>query len=234
MDSSPPYEPTSPSPHTTQQQQVPLLQRTLHNSPQGRYVRRHLERAPEPTHPDQTHPQAPATPIEVCETDAKFYNIPEGPIILALYAGKDDASSLEAAVQQEALWMTKYIYAIDVQRDAKAHDMLHRKLYGRLYYKALRSEERSSASSEDRTAAPGASSYTSPTCRANRDDRSEDARRIPPGGVLHKLTQVEWTKVDNDGLLLLRQIAIYEAAATAYPDSFFLLEHPADPADHST
>ena len=236
--SSPSYEPTSPSPATPpQQRHIPLLQRTTHDSPEGRYFRRHLQRAPEPytllKHiPTRLQRRLEPPPVEVCEADAKFYNIPDGPIILALYAGKDDASALEAAIQQEAPWLTSHVHAIDVERDPKAHDMLDDKLYGLLYYKALRGEILGVVGG--------------PNCRTwsillhKPDLRGQPGRPLrgrtedTTWGTIHKLTPAEWTKVDDDSTLLLRQMAIYEAASTAYPDAFFLLEHPADPANHSS
>ena len=51
---------------------------------------------------------------------------------------------------------------------------------------------------------------------------------------LPNLTREEQRKTDDDSTLLLRQLALYEAAHQAVPDCKFLLEHPADPRHYSS
>ncbi len=52
-------------------------------------------------------------------------------------------------------------------------------------------------------------------------------------GLPH-LTPEESAKTDDDSMLLLRILALYEAAKATVPDCHFLLEHPADPNHHSS
>ena len=44
----------------------------------------------------------------------------------------------------------------------------------------------------------------------------------------------EATETYDDSVLLRRMLALYEAAKSTVPDCRFLLEHPADPKDHSS
>ena len=69
-------------------------------------------------------------------TKAADHGIPDGPIILCLYAGPDGHDAIDWAIQLEAPWLTPYKVAIDTVRDAQRHDVLSYDLYGHLAEKS--------------------------------------------------------------------------------------------------
>ena len=73
---------------------------------------------------------------ETLTTEPSDYGLPEGPIVLLLYAGPDNHTSLEMEIQRSTPWMTPYIVSLDILRDKQRHDMLHGQLYTHLCNKA--------------------------------------------------------------------------------------------------
>ncbi len=70
-------------------------------------------------------PRAPLTTLA-------DHGLPEGPIILCLYAGPDGHDAIDWAIQLEAPWLTHYVVAIDTRRNPRRHDVLSDDLYGHL------------------------------------------------------------------------------------------------------
>ena len=60
---------------------------------------------------------------------SREFPLPSTPVILILYAGKDDALSLESALHSLAPWMSSHVLAIDVLRGL---DMLTEEPYNSL------------------------------------------------------------------------------------------------------
>ena len=168
----------------------------------------------------------PATPSD----SPSVYVIPEGPIILALYAGPDTHDALDVAIQAKAPWLSPYVLSVDVLRDPKRHNMLQDGLYAHLLEKARNG---------DVIAIVGG-----PNCRTwsillhkplpdGTPGHPLRGRDEPHCWGMHDLTREEATKVDDDSILALRMMALYSAARDNGHDPAFALEHPADPAEHS-
>ena len=144
----------------------------------------------------------------------KDYGIPEGQILLILYAGKDDSTSLEAAIQNAAPWLSPNVFAVDKCRDIN-HDMLALGMYSHLYWKAMEG---------DILAIIGG-----PPRETWQHDPNNIMRGTEYGQVWGRkgLDGKQWEQVDDESTLVLRQMAIYEAAVQGNPDCKFLMEHPA-------
>ena len=150
-------------------------------------------------------------------------------IILVLYAGKADNSSLAAAIQQTAPWLTPYVVEIEIMRD-EHHDMLAMEPYSSLL----------TAATEGRILAviggPNCRTWTVLRHRPKPGGgRPIRGRSEPECWGLPTNTASEQSKVDDDTTLLTRQLHIYQvAAASSLHTVYFFLEHPADPAHSST
>ena len=180
--------------------------------------------------PSRLQERLAPTPISRLKTTPEDHGIPKGPIVLLLYAGKDDSTSLEAAIQNIAPWMAPIVYAIGTLRDKTRHDMLA-DVYSHLYWKALRGEI---------LAIIGGPNCRTWSVKLTWPDRNGNPGRPMRGrteqdtwGLPH-LTAAEQAKTDDDSVLLLRMLALYEAASSTVPDCKFLLEHPADPNYYSS
>ena len=66
--------------------------------------------------------------------------LPEGPIILHLYAGPDTPSALDYTMQTTAPWISPFLVSIDILRDPKRHNMLNDEPYRQILRKAARGE----------------------------------------------------------------------------------------------
>ena len=170
------------------------------------------------------------TPKSQLPTTPEEHGIPKGPIILILYAGKDDNTSFETALQNVAPWMTPIIYAVDTLRDKARHDILSH-LYSHLYWKALQGEILAIIGGPNcRT---WSVMLTFPDKQGNPGRPMRGRNEQDTWGLPH-LNKHEVEKTDNDSMLLLRMLALYEAAHSTVPDCKFLLEHPADPNYHGS
>jgi hypothetical protein len=144
-------------------------------------------------------------------------------IILVLYAGKDDNSCLAAAIQEVAPHLSPFVYEVDIKRDPANQDMTKDEPFASL----------AAAARQGRILAITGG----PNCRTF----SVLLHRPKPGGGrplrgrsqeqfwgLPDLTQAEQQKLEDDNLMICRQLALFEMAPVPKPG--FLLEHPADPA----
>ena len=150
------------------------------------------------------------------------YGIPDGQILLILYAGKDDSTSLEAAIQNTAPWLSPHVYAIDKCRDAN-HDMLALGMYSHLYWKATEG---------DILAVIGGPPRSTWQCTGENKMRGTEYGTV---WGCKGLDSKQWEQVDDESTLVLRQMSLYEAAVQGNPDCKFLMEHPAgNPATDDT
>ena len=181
---------------------------------------------------NKTLPRRLAERLVPCQptTKAADHGIPDGPIILCLYAGPDGHDAIDWAIQLEAPWLTPYVVAIDTVRDAQRHDVLSDDLYGHLAEKARQG---------DILALTGG-----PQCRTwtillhcplphGRPGHPLRGREEPDCWGLPDLTADEQAKVDDDSVLALRMMELYSMARDHGHDPAFLMEHPEDPAVHS-
>ena len=159
------------------------------------------------------------------------HGIPEGPILLCLYAGPDGHEAIDWAIQMEAPWLTPYVVALDTRRDPQRHDMLSENLYGHLAEKSRQG---------DLLAIGGGPECKTWSIKLHKPlpDGSPGhplrGRQEPHCWGLPDLTPAEQAKVDNDSILALRMLELYSIARTHGHDPAFLMEHPEDPAVHST
>ncbi len=155
------------------------------------------------------------TPVPKSElmSTRKEYGIPDGQIILILYAGKDDSTSLEAAIQNTSPWLSPHVFAVDKCRDIN-HDMLALGMYSHLYWKALEG---------DILAVIGG-----PPRQTWSHKNTDPMRGTEYGAVwgCKGLDGKQWEQVDDESTLVLRQMCIFEAATQGNPDCKFLMEHP--------
>ena len=158
------------------------------------------------------------------------HGVPQGPIVLLLYAGPDNHASLETSIQKIAPWLTPYVLAMDICRD-KRHDMLDANLYMHLLHKATQGDILGV------TGGPNCRTWSVLTHRPQWDGshgRPLRSRHEPHCWGKEDLTAEELQKVDDDSLLALRMMTIYDAARDAGHDPLFFLEHPADPETHGS
>ena len=168
-------------------------------------------------------PRAPLTTLA-------DHGLPEGPIILCLYAGPDGHDAIDWAIQLEAPWLTPYVVALDTRRDAKRHDMLSDDLYGHLAEKSRQGDMLAL------TGGPECKTW-SIKLHAPLPDGTPGhplrGRLEPDCWGLPDLTEAQQAKVDDDSVLALRMLELYAIAKVHGHDPAFLLEHPEDPAIHS-
>ncbi len=151
------------------------------------------------------------------ETTEDDFRLPEGYIILILYAGTDDQTTTAAAIQQEAPWLSQYVVEIDKSRDQQRQDMLKAQPYKQLHQ----------AAQQGRILAvlggPGHETFTNkpPTRGGHRDtmwglsanDKSDQAA------------------ADRENIQLLRMMELANIARFYNTTTILiLLAHPADPA----
>ena len=164
------------------------------------------------------------------DTSPKDHGIPAGPIILILYAGPDTHDALDISMQLEAPWITPYILSIDILRDAKRHDMMDDNLYTHLLRKGQQGEILAIVGG------PNCRTWSILLHKPNPDNSPGHplrGRHEPDCWGMHDLTTEEAHKTDMDSILLLRMLMIYDSAVARGHDPAFLLEHPADPCQHS-
>ena len=167
---------------------------------------------------------------ETLTTEPSDYGLPEGPIVLLLYAGPDNHTSLEMEIQRSTPWMTPYIVSLDILRDKQRHDMLHGQLYTHLCNKATKGNILAI------TGGPNCRTWSILLHKPQQDGTPGHplrGRHEPHCWGFSDLTTKNREKTDDDSILLLRMLIIYDISRGAGYDPAFLLEHPADPADHS-
>ena len=158
------------------------------------------------------------------------------PVILLLYAGKDDAGSLDACLHAHHAWISPFIRAIDTRRDPgpMGQDMLAPEPYNTLCTMAAR------GLIPIVTGGPNCRTWSilrwfpKPGAPKPVRGRSEEQVWGLPG-----LTPRDQEDVDDDSTLLLRQMYLtslaYQGVASQTiphcPGSF--LEHPSDPKETS-
>ena len=147
-------------------------------------------------------PRAPATRPE-------DHGIPEGPIILCLYAGPDGHEAIDWAIQLVAPWLTPFVLALDTLRDATRHNMLSDDLYAHLAAKARHGEI--------------LAILGGPNCRTwsillhkplpnGTPGHPLRGREEPACWGLGDLTPEERLKTDDDSILALRLLELYAIA----------------------
>lgn len=149
------------------------------------------------------------------------FPLPKPPVIIILYAGPDDATSLESAIHSVAPWLTEHVIAVELLRGV---DMLAEEPYSTLCTACI----------EGKVAAV----IGGPNCRT-----WSIRRHIPkPNGgspVRGRLWPTCWgldnlepqaqRKVDGDNTLLCRQITLMHLAYFYEQRTCLFLEHPEDP-----
>ena len=153
-----------------------------------------------------------------------------GPIIVLLYADKEDPTSLDSCLHANYPHLSSMVVAVDILRSGPKgdHDMLQPKLYGALC----------TAAKQGRVVFIGGG----PNCRT-----WSILRHIPKPGAptpetvwgLPHLDQAAQTQLDDDSILILRQIYITSLArasraAVSLPGPRSFLEHPEDPVVSSS
>ena len=134
---------------------------------------------------------------------------PSGPIIVLLYAGKEDLTSLDSCLHANYPHLSSMVVAVDILRSGPKgdHDMLQPKLYGALC----------TAAEQGRVVFIGGG----PNCRT-----WSILRHIPKPGAptpvrgrtpetlwgLPHLDQAAQTQLDDDSILILRQMYITSLA----------------------
>ena len=159
-----------------------------------------------------------------------------GPIIVLLYAGKEDPTSLDSCLHANYPHLSSMVVAVDILRSGPKgnHDMLQPELYGALC----------TAAKQGRVVFIGGG----PNCRT-----WSILRHIPKPGAptpvrgrtpetlwgLPHLDQAAQTQLDDDSILILRQMYITSLArasraAVSLPGPRSFLEHPEDPVVSSS
>ena len=154
---------------------------------------------------------------------------------LLLYAGKDDETSLDSCIRHLFPSLTPTIVALDIRRDGKEveHDLLRDQPYYDLCRRAL--------------AGHIVGTGGGPNCRTWSILRwipkpgappPVRGRREPHCWGLDSLKASDQQLVDDDSILLLRQMVITHLAALGrrhrgLPDPWNFLEHPVDPKHNS-
>ena len=157
-------------------------------------------------------------------------------VILCLYAGLDDDTSTKSAFLQRFPFLVPHVLELDIDRKLPYHDVLEDRNFQELLLLAAEGKIRGILGG--------------PNCRTwsilRHFFRLNPKTGKPMPGVVRGRSQAEvWGKdgithaqqldVDNDSLLLLRMLLLFNVACEfGKSEPFFLLEHPADPAESST
>ena len=155
------------------------------------------------------------------------FSLPKQPFILVLYAGIDDATSLEAALHSVDPTLTKQVVAFDIKR-SKSHDLLLEEPWNSLCTAAVQgliwaivggpncktwSIRRHFRRPVGQPQAYPVRGRSEPECWGLMDNS--------PG---------KQNEVDDDSVLLLRQMRLIDLMHKKLAWAVHLLEHPADPA----
>ena len=151
-----------------------------------------------------------------------------GPIIVLLYAGKEDPTSLDSCLHANYPHLSSMVVAVDILRSGPKgnHDMLQPELYQTLC----------TAAKQGRVVFIGGG----PNCRTWSILRHIPKPGPPPRcGAFPHLDQAAQTQLDDDSILILRQMYITSLArasraAVSLPGPRSFLEHPEDPVVSSS
>ena len=157
-----------------------------------------------------------------------------GPIIVLLYAGKEDPTSLDSCLHANYPHLSSMVVAVDILRSGPKgnHDMLQPELYGAVC----------TAAKQGRVVFIGGG----PNCRTWSILRHIPKPATPVRGRtpetlwgLPHLDQAAQTQLADDSILILRQMYITSLArasraAVSLPGPRSFLEHPEDPVVSSS
>ena len=108
-------------------------------------------------------------------------------------------------MRQVAPWMTRYVHAVDTERDKNKHDVHDEQLYTHLLHKA--------AKGEILAITGGTMCRTWSICfrkpqRNGQPGRPLRGRHYPEVWGMQDLDDDEWDKTEGDSLVLLRQLQL--------------------------
>ena len=155
-----------------------------------------------------------------------------GPILVLLYAGKDDPLSLDSCLHAHYPRLSPYVVAFDTRRSPQplGHDSLEDQPYGKLCQAAIEGRVRLVCGGPNCRTWSILRWFPKPNAPAPVRGRSEDLVWGLP-----TLTALEQEEVDGESLLILRQMFLTTLMKQncSLPVASFL-EHPRDPVECSS
>ena len=155
-----------------------------------------------------------------------------GPILVLLYAGKDDPLSLDSCLHAHYPRLSPYVVAFDTRRSPQplGHDLLEDQPYGKLCQAAIEGRVRLVCGGPNCRTWSILRWFPKPNAPAPVRGRSEDLVWGLP-----TLTASEQEEVDGESLLILRQMFLTTLMKQncSLPVASFL-EHPRDPVECSS
>ena len=155
-----------------------------------------------------------------------------GPILVLLYAGKDDPLSLDSCLHAHYPRLSPYVVAFDTRRSPQplGHDLLEGQPYGKLCQAAIEGRVRLVCGGPNCRTWSILRWFPKPNAPAPVRGRSEDLVWGLP-----TLTALEQDEVDGESLLILRQMFLTTLMKQncSLPVASFL-EHPRDPVECSS
>ena len=155
-----------------------------------------------------------------------------GPILVLLYAGKDDPLSLDSCLHAHYPRLSPYVVAFDTRRSPQplGHDLLEDQPYGKLCQAAIEGRVRLVCGGPNCRTWSILRWFPKPNAPAPVRGRSEDLVWGLP-----TLTASEQEEVDGESLLILRQMFLTTLMKQncSMPVASFL-EHPRDPVECSS
>ena len=155
-----------------------------------------------------------------------------GPILVLLYAGKDDPLSLDSCLHAHYPRLSPYVVAFDTRRSPQplGHDLLEDQPYGKLCQAAIEGRVRLVCGGPNCRTWSILRWFPKPNAPAPVRGRAEDLVWGLP-----TLTASEQEEVDGESLLILRQMFLTTLMKQncSLPVASFL-EHPRDPVECSS